>query len=294
LSRVLFKAVEERRAVSSIDDERKEVRAQRHDFIKEYYKMATMDLDRHLKGGWQAIAVLAGGAAILTAGHDGKIGLPIATTIALATAIWAALTVIDANYWSLRAIAFLANVEAIYFSKDDRRYFNPYMGYHPPFKLLNSLRYLLWLSLIFGAATLLGMLWEIITYYPTPGFIVEKLRIINPIRFLFWSIPVFTGLWGGIWIIASYRKRLKDYIDFSHESPGPGVRLNLEEQWHVTLEPLTGTNPPLLEKNTQAGTHRQLEQLADRLEACWRPAIAISIVFTVLYVVALIEKVLWR
>lgn len=193
MSRVLFGELEEGQFVSNADEERKEVRAQRHDFIKEYYKMATMDLDRHLKGGWQAIAVLAGGAAILTAGHDGKIGLPIATTIALATAIWAALTVIDANYWSLRAIAFLANVEAIYFSIDDRRYFNPYMGYHPPFKLLNSLRYLLWLSLIFGAATLLDMLWEIITYYPTPGLILAKLRVIDPLRFLFGVSPSCRG-----------------------------------------------------------------------------------------------------
>jgi hypothetical protein len=59
-------------------DEEKEIRSQRHDFLKEYYKMATVDLDRHLKGGWQAIAVLAGGAVTLTAGHDQKIGLPIA------------------------------------------------------------------------------------------------------------------------------------------------------------------------------------------------------------------------
>jgi hypothetical protein len=278
--------------LSSVDEERKEVRAQRHDFIKEYYKMATMDLDRHLKGGWQAIAVLAGGAAILTAGHDGKIGLPIATTIALATAVWAALTVIDANYWSLRAIAFLANVEGIYFSREDRRYFNPYMGHHPPFKLLNSLRYLLWLSLTFGAATLLDMLWEIITYYPTPGLILAKLRVINALRFFFWGIPVLSGLWGGIWIVASYRKRLRDYADFSHESPGPGVRVNPAEQRHVTLEPLTGTNAPLLETDTQAGTHRQIERLQERLESCWRSAMSISIILTMLYFVALIEKVL--
>ena len=104
------------------------MRAQRHDFIKEYYKMATADLDRHLKAGWQTIAVLAGGAAILAAGHEGKIGLPIAVTIALISAFWGTLTVIDANYWSIRAIAFLSNVEAIYFSAQDRAYFNPYVG----------------------------------------------------------------------------------------------------------------------------------------------------------------------
>ncbi len=93
--------------------------------------MATPDLDRHLKAGRQTIAVLAGGAAILTAGHDGKIGLPIAVTIALISAFWGILTVIDANYWSLRVIAFLANVEAVYFSAQDRAYFNRYIGHHP-------------------------------------------------------------------------------------------------------------------------------------------------------------------
>lgn len=286
--------MEEGRIVSSADEERKEVRAQRHDFIKEYYKMATMDLDRHLKGGWQAIAVLAGGAAILTAGHDGKIGLPIATTIALATAIWAGLTVIDANYWSLRAIAFLANVEAIYFSRSDRRYFNPYMGHHPPFKLLNSLRYLLWLSLIFGVANLLDKLWEIITYYPTPRLILAKLHVIDPLRFLYWGIPVLSGLWGGIWILAAYRKRVKDYLNFSHESPGPGVRLDSTEERNVTLEPITGANAPTPEADTQAGTHHQLELLQNRLGQYYWPAVSISIVFTVLYFGAAINKALCR
>jgi hypothetical protein len=140
-------------------------------FIKEYYKMATSDLDRHLKAGWQTIAVLAGGAAILTAGHDAKIGLPIAVAIALISAFWGVLTVIDANYWSLRAIAFLANVEAVYFSAEDRRYFNPYIGYHPSLKLLNSLRYMFWLCVLFGTMAALSMLWEISRTYPTAALI---------------------------------------------------------------------------------------------------------------------------
>src|SRR5688572_19719413 len=119
----------------------KELRAQRHDFIKEYYRMAAMDLDRHLKGGWQTIVVLAGGVAILGAGHEGKIAIPLAASIGLAIAYWGVLNVLDSNYWSLRAIAFLANVEAVYFSIEDRRYFNPYAGIHPPYHLLNSLKY---------------------------------------------------------------------------------------------------------------------------------------------------------
>src|SRR5690349_10656296 len=87
-------------------DEMREVRGQRHDFIKEYYKMAVADLDRHLKGGWQTIAVLAGGAAVLTVGHDGKMPIPLSVSIALFIAFWGMLNVLDANYWALRAIAF--------------------------------------------------------------------------------------------------------------------------------------------------------------------------------------------
>jgi hypothetical protein len=178
-------------------EEKKEIRAQRHDFIKEYYKMATSDLDRHLKAGWQTIAVLAGGAAILTAGHDGKIGLPIAVTIALISAFWGALTVIDANYWSLRAIAFLANVEAVYFSAEDRRYFNPYVGYHPSLKLLNSLRYMFWLCVLFGAMALLSLLWEIWRTYPTAALIWAHVKSMKSLAFFLWSIPFLVGAWGG-------------------------------------------------------------------------------------------------
>jgi len=210
-----------------------EVRSQRHDFIKEYYKMATLDLDRHLKGGWQAIAILAGGAAVLTAGHEGKIGLPIASALALATATWAALTCIDANFWSLRAIAFLSNVEAIYFSADDRKYFNPYIGRHPQFKLLNSLKYIFWLSLFFGAATLLNLLWEMSKRYPRPGMIIEKIRTMGAMQFALWGFPELVAAWGILLILIVSRNLLGQYIQFTTESPGPGVRTNARELRHV-------------------------------------------------------------
>lgn len=103
-----------------------------------------------------------------------------------------------------------------------------------------------------------------------------------------------SGLWGGIWIVACYRKRLRDYVNFSHESPGPGVRLNSAEERHVTLKPVTGANAPALEADTQAGTHRQLERLQTRLGSYYWPAVSISIVVTVLYFGALIDKILCR
>jgi hypothetical protein len=239
-------------------EEKKEVRAQRHDFIKQYYQMATSDLDRHLKAGWQTIAVLAGGAAILTAGHDGKIGLPIAVTIALISAFWGVLTIVDANYWSVRAIAFLANVEAVYFSAQDRAYFNPYVGYHPPLKLLNSLQYMFWLCVLFGAAAALSLLWEILQAFPTATLILTHVKSMKPLRFLLWSIPFLVGAWGWVWVFAVYRKRIRDYHLFSTGSPGPGVRLTTLPLRHVTLEPIDGEPTVPVESATNAAMQQEL------------------------------------
>lgn len=235
----------------SAQDERKEVRAQRHDFIKEYYKMATLDLDRHLKAGWQTIAVLAGGAAILTAGHDGKIGMPIATMIALFSAFWGVLSVVDANYWSLRAIGFLSNVEAIYFSKEDRRVFNPYVGFHPPFKLLNSLRYMFWLSVLFGAASILNMMWELTNLYKTPRGIWNYYISLDALPFLFWSLPILVVFWGSYWATAVWLKRLGDYINFSQGAPGPGIRTVSKDYWHVTFEGIEGEGAIDIDRDVQ-------------------------------------------
>jgi hypothetical protein len=276
--------------MSSVDEQQKEIRAQRHDFIKEYYKMATMDLDRHLKGGWQTIAVLAGGAAILTAGHDGKIGLPIATAIALMTALWGALTVIDANYWALRAIGFLANVEAIYFSAIDRRHFNPYMGIHPPYKLMDSLRYLFWLCALFGVAACVETLWEISQRHPTSSLIITKLCTIGVLRLAIWGFPLMIAVWGPLYVLYVYRKRLVDYINFSHQSPGPGVLLELGERRHVTLIPLTGAAPPALEPSTQARTHLQLDRQRAMYDRWWTPAFVFVISITIIYVGIVLVK----
>jgi hypothetical protein len=258
--------------VSEASEERKEVRAQRHDFIKEYYRMATLDLDRHLKAGWQTIAVLAGGAAILTAGHDGKIGLPIATSIALVSAIWGVLSVIDANYWSLRAIGFLSNVEAVYFSVEDRKVFNPYIGYHPLYKLLDSLRYMFWLCLLFGAAALLSMVWEVTRSYPTLSAIWNHMETMPASALIFWSLPILVALWGLVWTYSVWRSQLGEYIDFSRGSPGPGVRLKTADLRHVTLQPISGANAPAIDPDHHANTLATLDARLARLRrATWLP-----------------------
>jgi hypothetical protein len=117
-----------------------EYRRQRHEFILHYYDMATKDLDRHLKVGWETIAIVAGAIATLSIAPE-RLPVPLAVTTSLVILFWGMLHLLDANYWAVRAIAFLANVEAIYFSKEDRRHIHPYVGWHPSFKLLNSLKH---------------------------------------------------------------------------------------------------------------------------------------------------------
>ena len=267
----------------SADEEVKEARSQRHDFVKEYYKMATLDLDRHLKAGWQTIAVLAGGAAVLTAGHDGKIGLPIACGIALISAIWGVLTVIDANYWSLRAIAFLSNVEAVYFSVEDRKSFNPYVGYHPPFKLLDSLRYMLWLCVLFGTSVILSMIWEIHGSYPSPQLMYSHFRLIPMISRILWSFPIIVCVWGIFWILKVWTTRLDDYLKFSTESPGPGVRLTTLPLRLVTLAPIMGGAAIQIEANTNSA----MQTASTKGLMTWRCSLNISLVLAVLATLAI-------
>lgn len=268
-----------------MNEEQKEIRAQRHDFIKEYYKMATSDLDRHLKAGWQTIAVLAGGVAILAAGHEGKIGFPVATTLALIAAFWGTLTVIDANYWSLRAIGFLSNVEAVYFSVADRRNFNPYIGKHPPYKLLNSLKYMFWLCVAFACAIMLNLAWSV--YEKTSGMpsdlclTWQSFIALPPGQRFFWGVPILAFIWGVYLTARAYRTRLGDYSDFSHRSPGPGVRINTESLRHVTMEKVTNEPEPAIENNSQDDLFSKLEGQGKqwkRNERClWWVAIACTL-----------------
>ena len=199
----------------------KEIRAQRHDFIKEYYKMAVADLDRHLKGSWQTIVTVAATVASLSLAQEGKLPVPFAVSIALAVGFWGLLNLIDGNYWALRAIAFLANVEATYFSEQDRRYFNPYAGSHPPYKLLDSLKYQFLAVFVFCLLAVIYFLWRVLNN----GYAVLADKIIraNHISLIFWAIPFLIVLAGVWYIIKIYADRVGDYLCFVTESPGPGI-----------------------------------------------------------------------
>ena len=211
-----------------------EKRGRRHEFLLQYYQMAVADLDRHLKGGWQTVLALGGATAVLVAGHEGNIGSPIASLIALAIATWAALTVLDANYWSIRAIGFLANVEAVYFAEPDRKNFHPYLGQHPPYKLMDSLRYLYWLSIVFGILVLANHVWEFAQNQPS---FAETTRnsIQNIIFKAYWLAPILAPFWVAFLLVRKNAGRLNDYNEFVTASPGPGVPTKMSMAGDVLL-----------------------------------------------------------
>ena len=266
------------------DAEKKEIRSQRHDFIKEYYKMATTDLDRHLKAGWQTIAILAAGAAILTAGHDGKMELPIATAIALASAYWGMLTVLDANYWSLRAIGFLANVEAVYFTIEDRKYFNPYAGEHPPYKLLDSLRYMFWLCLLFGFFALFALVLEISNAQPNANGAWQWFVALKPVPFLGWALPFLVAIGGALWAFRVWIKRMKDYLGFAEGSPGPGMLRQNSALRDVTFQKIEPQSAAV-DHNVQNRVVTELKTRLRRLQQRQLPlelAMGVVVLLTVL------------
>lgn len=264
----------------SVEEENKEARGHRHDFLKEYYKMATMDLDRHLKGGWQTIVVLAGGAAALSAGGTGAVPLPYAALIALVAGLWGLLTVIDANYWSVRAIAFLSNVEAVYFSVEDRKRFNPYAGYHPPYKLMNSLNYLFALCGAFVVVTALVVVFPALTFHQGLVEAVRAAKGTQWYQLLPW-IPYWLALlWGVHWVAAVYHHRAKSYASFVVESPGPGMRLTTAPLRHVDQLGVGGEPIPV-ESDTQAGTIAINEKAVRRA----------SLILTVIRVIAVLGTI---
>lgn len=163
---------------------------QRHQFILAYYNMAVADLNRHLGIGWQTLTSVAGVFVLLSIAQEGKLPVPIGVCGAFALAFWGMLNVLDADYWATRAIAFLANVEAVYFYEQDRRIFNPYAGSHPQLKLLDSLKYQLYFAMI---AALLSALFYAYKVGENTAWLTQlwsKARNTEPFILVIWLIPI--------------------------------------------------------------------------------------------------------
>lgn len=244
----------------------------RHDFFMHYYDMATRDLDRHLNTGWQAITVIAGTIALLSLGHKNELPFPIAAAAALAVFCWALAHTLDANYWAIRAIAFLANVEAVYFAEEDRSATNPYIGRHPPGKLLDSLRHQRTLIAVLVGVTLVDYS---VQFARAGGLVmwVDRLE---------WSLPAIVLLVGGMIVLNSWAHRLNDYQNFVHRSPGPGIvatRKELQARGVLLEGAVAAASQPIFED-----LNRRLRQ-ATLVRSVWVVAVIIFGLLLIIFIV---------
>lgn len=200
----------------------------RHDFVLHYYDMAVRDLERHLGIGWQTLAVVAGAIVSLSLGEKGELPDPVAVSTAVAVCLWGMLNIIDSNFWAARAIGFLANVEAAYLTAEDRRMLNPYVGKHPPFKLMNSLLYQFYVAIAFLCVSIVYYFHKIFRSagYSLSGVLSLK-RSNSSWEILFWYVPLLVAIVGVNLVIAAHRRRTEDYLYFVEESPGPGLLQSL-------------------------------------------------------------------
>ncbi len=197
---------------------------QRHDFILHYYDMAVHDLERHLKIGWQTLGAVAGAIVLLSLAEKRELPVWLAVAGALTISAWGCLNVFDSNYWALRAIGFLANVESVYFGVADRRRFNPYVGAHPPFHLLDSLRYQAWVASVFATISGFYYCFAILRTAKWSMAGTWKLKQSMPLEGrVFWYVPMVLGVVLVTAVLRAYSKRLLDYTQFVTNSPGSGL-----------------------------------------------------------------------
>ncbi|MEO1333711.1 MAG: hypothetical protein AAFV32_09365 [Myxococcota bacterium] len=176
-----------------------------------------------MKFGIETISVLAGSVGLFSLGCENKLPLLLATLIALGLCAWGLFHLRDANYWSLRAIAFLANVEAIYFKKKDQVRLNAYAGLHPPFKLMNTFKFQVWLIWFVSAS--LNVAFFVIRAdvrgpggrSPWEGIVFVFLEDIQS------GVVIVASAIAGLLLTKNAWGRSKDYENFVTSSPGPGL-----------------------------------------------------------------------
>ena len=214
-----------------MEDRKETIRGQKHQFILQYYNMAVKDLERHLKIGWETMTTIAGALVLLSTGYQNYLPIPLAVTGAIAILFWGISNLIDADHWATRAIAFLANVESIYFTKNDRKNFNPYIGYHPPLKMMDSLKSQL-NAAVFLLLIAIAFYWWIINQR-IDGYEELKTKILGNETYtlIFWNFPILTFFSLLYHVIRARYKRFVDYLYFVTNSPGPGLIISNENTY---------------------------------------------------------------
>jgi hypothetical protein len=185
--------------------------------------MAVQDLSRHFGVGWQTITSVVGTIAVISLTQDKKLPPQIAVSAAIAISFWAILNILDASFWAIRAIAFLANVEAVYFYESERHIFNPYVGSHPPLKALESLRYQLYAALVMLVLSCAYYLNRISDGTNHFSAFFAQLRSHTYFEVGYWALPGFVFLIMLEIVLTAKYQRIKDYRDFVTNCPGPGL-----------------------------------------------------------------------
>ena len=272
------------------DDPASEFRSQRHEFILHYYEMATKDLERHLQMGWQTIATAAGAIVTLSAGQQGYLPIPVAVFTAFLVCFWGLDNVIDANYWANRAIAFLANVEAVYFYKDEQSVFNPYAGLHPPYKLMDSLKVQFQAVVGIVIATIIFFVIHIAqrtSNFSTFGVTVSKGSYI---KVGIWLTPVLLFVALLYRTLSQWKGRVSDYLRFVKESPGPGMLKNRSD--YRQLDPKTATNAPAVVSGDEL--QKYVREKLEKSKRRWDIAFPLIRVASILIIIAVITMLLLK
>jgi hypothetical protein len=201
--------------------------------------------------GWQSIALAGGTAAALSLGEQGHLPIPIAVTMALTIACWGLLNLIDASYWATRAIGFLANVEAVYFSEADLEKFHPYIARHPPLKMMDSLKYQALAIVGFIGITVFYFGWKVLTLSQGTSNLPTLISSAPWYKLVYWCLPVIFGAPSAFFVINARRKSIEDYQHFVNSSPGPGLVKNAQVFRTVLLEDIADANLITTGKNIQ-------------------------------------------
>ena len=204
-------------------DPRDTFNGQRHEFILHYYDMSVKDLERHLQVGWQSISFAAGVIAVLSAGQQNYLPIPLATTAALAISFWGIYNILDADLWARRAIAFLANVEAVYFTLEERRVFNPYAGSHPRMSMFGSLRAQMAAAYVFIFVTISFFIYSSSRLAQNFLGAGNHLSDISHAKLAFWLSPIAVFVILIVFAARTRRDKISDYTHFVTACPGPGM-----------------------------------------------------------------------
>src|SRR5262249_20555830 len=124
-------------------------------------------------------------------------------------------------YWANRAIGFLANVEAVYFSEQDREVYNPYLGKHPPYRMIDSLRYQLYASVTIALLVIAYFINEVVAR--AAGGLWTHLRKTDFMIIMLWSLPFLVIVAFSSILAHTQTGRINGYLDFVLKSPGPGL-----------------------------------------------------------------------